>query len=160
MVDLQCKVKELSHAITTKTLPYDLGNLVTMYNKTLSKILDSHTPLVTRSARDHPSAPWITVHIRMTLRQRRGAERKWRKTCINIHQQIFIEKRNAVKQEIESAKSQYHCQKMDTITCSKDLYSIKDLLVRRMFHHFPTIKIGLTHWKLSVYFLYRENRPH
>ena len=66
-------------ALCTKT-PDDLTELVTLYNDTLSSILDKHAPLITKTVSSHSEVPWFTDHVRTEKRKRRKAEKRWLRT--------------------------------------------------------------------------------
>ena len=60
--------------------PDDPEDLAMCYNNTLKKILDDHAPVVTRTTINRPHVPWITEEIRASKRERRRAEKKWRRS--------------------------------------------------------------------------------
>ena len=58
----------------------DLEELVTCYNSTLTKLLDAHAPVMTKTVVKRKCVPWFSNDIRLAIRSRRAAERKWRKS--------------------------------------------------------------------------------
>lgn len=66
--------------------PDNPEDLAMGYNNTSKKILDDHAPLVTltRTTINRPRVPWITEEIRVSKRQRRRAEKKWRRSKSEI----------------------------------------------------------------------------
>ena len=58
----------------------DLQELVLSYNSTLVAALDKHAPLMTRTIVQRPHVPWFTHKIWEAKRQRRKAEKRWRKS--------------------------------------------------------------------------------
>jgi hypothetical protein len=59
---------------------FDLNELVNCYNKTLNSILDQYAPLKTKTVTKRPIVPWFNEQVKAAKRQRRKAEKKWRRT--------------------------------------------------------------------------------
>ena len=59
--------------------PDNPEDLAMCYN-TLKKILDDHAPVVTRTTINRPPVPWIREEMRASKRERRRAEKKWRRS--------------------------------------------------------------------------------
>ena len=76
--------------------PDNPEDLAMCCNNTLKKILDDHAPVVTHTTistcRLH--IPWITEEIRASKRERRRAEKKWRRSKSEIDFAKFKKKRN------------------------------------------------------------------
>ena len=67
---------EISSAIATRR-----------YNTTLSKVIDCHALLKTKTMKVRPAVPWYIDEIKASKRLRRKAERTWRRTR-SINQSI------------------------------------------------------------------------
>ena len=91
------------------------------------KIGNAVVPLRHRRITDRPSAPWLTVQIKEAKQQRRCAERRWRKSGLTVHRQIFIHHREKVKKLLLQAKN-YVCNKIESSSSCKDLFHITDQL--------------------------------
>ena len=61
----------------------DLNELVLCYDDTLSTLLDSHAPLVTKTVVKRHIVPWFTEEVKQANQQRRRAERRWRHTIMH-----------------------------------------------------------------------------
>ena len=109
--DFQNDVKAFAESTSAPLADRDLGDLVTVYDDGLLDILDHHAPLVTRRVRDRPSAPWMSEDLREARRRRRRAERRWRKTHLTIHRQIYVKERASVRSSVQATKRQYYCDK-------------------------------------------------
>ena len=72
----------------------DLQELVSSYNNTLMAALDKHAPLMTRTIVQRPRVPWFSQEIREAKRQRRKAEKRWRKSRLESDLAAFKAKRN------------------------------------------------------------------
>nr|KAG5708689.1 hypothetical protein BaRGS_034906 [Batillaria attramentaria] len=101
----------------------DPDRLADSYNTGLRKVLDRHAPSVTRRVRDRPSSPWLSDDVRDARRKRRAAERRWRKSGLTIHRQMFVHQRSAVVAVIEQAKRQYYDDKINSTSSSKQLFA-------------------------------------
>ena len=108
-----------------------VSNLVEAYNKGLGKILDEHAPLVSRRVRDRPSAPWMTEGVREARRKRRRAERKWRKTHLTVHKQIYVHAMQSSRSVSILARKDYYFNKMKDCKSSKQLFNVSDSLLGR-----------------------------
>ena len=60
--------------------PDTLNELANYYNDTLAHALDRHAPLCTKVIKARPLVPWFNDDIKITRRNKRKAERKWRRT--------------------------------------------------------------------------------
>ena len=72
----------------------DLDALVRRYNTTLSKVIDYHAPLKTKTAKVRPTVPWYNDEIKAAKRLRRKAERTWRRMRSLADLNIFKSNRN------------------------------------------------------------------
>ena len=54
------------------------------------------------------------------------AEKRWRKSKLEIDRQLFVEARNKVNSLIAKAKTSYYSDKIDNVANSKDLFTIID----------------------------------
>lgn len=68
----------------------DLQELVSSYNNTLVAALDKQAPLMTRIIIQRPRVPWFSQEIREAKRQRRKAEKRWRKSRLESDLSIFV----------------------------------------------------------------------
>ena len=109
-------------------LQLNSSDLLHSYNSGLREVLDKHAPLRHRRITDRPSAPWLTVQIKEAKQQRRCAERRWRKSGLTVHRQIFIHHREKVKKLFLQAKKNYVCNKIESSSSCKDLFHITDQL--------------------------------
>ncbi len=81
-----------------------LGNLL---------VQDEHVLLVSR-----PSQPWFNDHIKQLKHERRQLERKWLKSNSPMDKLDFKKARNVYCNAIESARCQYHSEKIEA--CAGD----------------------------------------
>ena len=95
--DLQANLKAMVDSAGEQRSHLDLENLVDVYNNGLRQVLDRHAPSVTRRVRDRTSAPWMSKEVRAARQRWRRAERRWRKTRLTVHREIFVKERAAVR---------------------------------------------------------------
>ena len=117
----------------------DAETLVAEYDQYLGQLLDQHAPLVSRRVRDRPSAPWLTEAVREARRKQRRAERKWRKTRLTIHKQLYIQEIVNFRSVLGAAKRDYYTTKLKSCSSSKLLFNVSDsLLGKRKSTTLPT----------------------
>ena len=104
-------------------------NLTEHFDTTLRHLLDTHAPATTRHLPNRPPAPWLTPEIAHAKRARRRAERRWRKTKLTVHKQIFHTARRRVSTLISSAKNTYFQNKIITSSSSKQLFTTMNHLL-------------------------------
>ena len=74
--------------------------LVRRYNTTLSKVIDCHAPLKTKTVKVRPAVPWYNDDIKAAKRLRRKAERTWRRTrCVWLEYFQVLQKPRDVPHE-------------------------------------------------------------
>ena len=91
----------------------DLQELVSSYNNTLMATLDKHAPLMTRTIVQRPRVPWFSQEIREAKRQRRKAEKKWRKSRLESDLVAFKAKRNFTTRLMSKARREFYCNFID-----------------------------------------------
>ena len=95
-------------------------NIVELYNQCLTEALDYHAPLTTRTITCRSPAPWYTLDIKQAKQQRRAAERRWRKSNLAVHRQVYQQQVQHVKQLIiEEKKRNILTRKCPTARTSK-----------------------------------------
>ncbi|GFR97204.1 hypothetical protein ElyMa_000987200 [Elysia marginata] len=83
-------------------------------NAILKKTLDNHAPLVTRAVRSCRNAPWFNTQVKEAKRGRRAAERKWNKTGLHVHWEIFISARIRLNSVVCSVKRQHYLSQLSS----------------------------------------------
>ena len=80
---------------------------VSKYNSELADILNKHAPVITKTVVIHPDTPWFTSEIELAKRERRRAEKAWRKSKLTVHRDIFVKKKEQFNQLVTTAKQSY-----------------------------------------------------
>ena len=80
-INMDALRKDLSNSSLCKNIEsLDLNDLVDCYNKTLESVLNHHAPLKTKIVTTRPVVAWFNEEVKSAKRQRRKAERRWRRT--------------------------------------------------------------------------------
>ena len=82
------------------------------YTSTLSALLDWHAPLKTRRTVTRPDVPWYNEAIDNAKRERKKAERKWRKTKAADDLIDFKSERNHVTYLMNKARRDFYSEFM------------------------------------------------
>ncbi|KAK3782237.1 hypothetical protein RRG08_048695 [Elysia crispata] len=69
---------------------------VEIFNETVEAVLDLLAPVKTKNVPIRPNSHWYTDELRTLKQERRCAERKWRKSRLEIHRQIYVYAKNKV----------------------------------------------------------------
>ena len=91
----------------------DLDAYAREYITTLSALLDRHAPLKTRKRVTRPVVPWYNETIDSAKRERKKAERKWRKTKATDDLLDFKSKRNHATYLMNKARRDFYSEFMD-----------------------------------------------
>jgi hypothetical protein len=118
---------EIKNAMSTGA-DDSVHKLVSNYNESVRTILDKHAPSVSVKMKGNIRKPWYTDTIHAERQCRRKMERKWRKSGLEIHRQMFRVQRNKVALLVQKAKSEYF--KNELVHCdSKKLFKgVKSLV--------------------------------
>ena len=84
-----------------------LEDLAKRDNSTLKVVLDKHAPLITRSIKERPRVPWFNEEINMAKRERRKAEKRWRRTRLDSDLVAFKVKRKAATALMNKARRKF-----------------------------------------------------
>ncbi|KAK6175986.1 hypothetical protein SNE40_014357 [Patella caerulea] len=131
--------KDLLDSSLFKNTPEEVDELVDLYNSTLASLLDKYAPCKSKVVRVKSHAPWYTDEIAALKGKRRVAERRWRKTRLEIHRQIFCQTRSDVNNKLRHVKTKYYNnQILSNSANSKALFThLFDLLGQRMSSPLP-----------------------
>jgi len=80
---------DLTDALSQLILDQNIS--VDTYNATLGKVYNALFPLQTRWVTHRPCCAWYTSDLRAMKREKRQAERKVRKSRLEVHKQLFEE---------------------------------------------------------------------
>uniref|UniRef100_A0A3B3C1C6 Reverse transcriptase domain-containing protein n=1 Tax=Oryzias melastigma TaxID=30732 RepID=A0A3B3C1C6_ORYME len=86
-------------------LPASCDFMVEYFNNKLKFAIDAVAPLKTKIVKTKATAPWINEDIRAMKREARRAERKWRKSKLTVHRQMFKEQQRMYSYAIKKARN-------------------------------------------------------
>ena len=81
---------------------------VDSYNQSLSRLLDLHAPLTSRTVSFSRSAPWYTCEMRKMKAAGRVLERRLKASGLTVHKQAYKEHRKAYAEALSNARSRFY----------------------------------------------------
>ena len=106
----------------------DFTSAINWYNITLSGIVENHAPLLTRTIKVKPHAPWFDTEYSMLRRQRRAAEKKFKKSQLAVHKEEFQRLRKVTTVLARTKKKSFISKKLSD-NSAKTLYQITNQLM-------------------------------
>lgn len=122
---------DLANSSLVTDPPDDIEDLVNLYNKVLTELLEKHAPEVSKRVPERPLAPWMNDNILRARQARRRAERKKRSTRLVVDAELYKKARDKVTREIKLAKSRYFQEQLDATSDPKKVFSIIDKLLNK-----------------------------
>ena len=117
-IDTGAFKQDLSHAVSQVSSISD-------YNNHLCSVLDKHAPLCRCTVRTRKPTPWfssIAEQFCELKRERRQAERRWLKSKLTVHKQIYGSIKQIVTNLVDKAKQAYYSAKIQSSTTCKQLF--------------------------------------
>ena len=107
-------------------------------NDLLLAVLNKAAPVCERDVPDRPPAPWLTEQVKVAKRSKRQAERRWRKSSLQVHKDIYKKEQNKMCEIVRDEKKRYVCEKIESGS-SKDMFRLcNDLLGKSNEKMLPT----------------------
>ena len=105
---------------------------VSIYNCNLRSVLDKHAPLGACTVSYRKPTPWfhdISEEFCALKRDRRRAERKWRKSGLVVHKEIYDSLKQKIADLVEKAKTSYYSLKIQTsLTCKQLFHNLNTIM--------------------------------
>ena len=79
---------------------------------------------MTRTVKERVSSPWFSPIIKKAKQDKRQAERKWLKTGLHVHKQIYVFFKNKCNLLCQRAKELYFQTKFSSVKTCKELYQV------------------------------------
>ena len=134
-----------------------LETLVTTYHESLSSTYDKYAPIITRSIKYRPHAPWFTNELRNEKREKRRLERRFRKSGLTVHKLMFEAKCADYNNLLEQSKTKYYTSKIDQ-SDRNQLFRLIDGLFYSRNTALPTYSLlDQLVEEFNEYFLHRIN---
>jgi exonuclease III len=106
-----------------------IEDMIDHYNSVLSQLIDAYAPERKRTVTLHSAAPWYDSKIGDAKRARRKAERKWRKSKLTIHRDLYLQAHQHVNSLLKEAKENYYRGKVEEADDQKSLFKIVNTLL-------------------------------
>ena len=122
-------------AIDNNLFAHDLNNstLVTCPATGIAAVVNKHAPIIQRTIHVRARQPWRTDDLQQMRQETRRGERRWRRTRLVVHREIYTDARDAFKRRIASAKSAHYCAMIESSACDiKSMYRITNDLMGRV----------------------------
>ena len=128
-IDLDCFVEDLSSLQVVNNPPADLPVLVNAYHSQLSDLLDKHAPIKERTPTLRPHAPWFSDELRALKREKWRCERRWVKSGLEVHKQLYRDSACNYYAAIKEAKRAHFSNKISNSN-QKQLFNLIDSLFK------------------------------
>jgi hypothetical protein len=93
--------------------------------------LDKHAPEIRKKVAEKETTPWMNENI-LNAKKKRRMGRRWRKSKLTVHKEVYMSECKAVKNLLEKEKSSYFNEKIKQCEGDqKKLFSIVDNLLHR-----------------------------
>lgn len=117
-------------AMTPSTTAESVEDQLSHFNSNNLRVLDSVAPAKVKRVCSKPKAPWrYTSGVAAQKRECRKAERKWRKTKLEVHHDIFKQKLHTYNSELSRARRSYFSDIINRdINNSRTLFATVDKL--------------------------------
>ena len=142
--EFTCRVARNFKNINKEKFRSDIKSMVTNFGKDVTaeefdtgliKLIDQHAPeerkWIPPGRENKPWFPLVRDELTQAKRIRRRAERKWRKTGLTVHKQIFDNCKQSVVKIVEKAETLYYKSKINQDMPTKDLFRQTDKLLGR-----------------------------
>ena len=106
--------------------------LIDNYNTAIVTIVDKHAPIITRIVTVRPKTPWLTEELSCAKHNLRRAERRWRKTRLVVHRQMYTTLRDAYRRQLTITKASHFCTVIHEAGHNmKTMFSVTNVLLGR-----------------------------
>ncbi|KAK6175887.1 hypothetical protein SNE40_014264 [Patella caerulea] len=95
----------------------------------LQSVLDKLYPAKTKNIRIRPISEWFNDDVLQAKRSRNKAERRWRKTKLHVHQEIYQQEKHNFTRIIKKAKQSYYSDKIhNSSNKAKEIFRVSNSL--------------------------------
>ena len=131
----------------------ELDTVVLAFDYALRQTLDTHAPLTSRRITERTQAPWFNNDIKEAKVKKRKSERRWKKTALTIHKQVFSQNIQSQNKLIQQAKVNYYQHLFVNIRSCKEMFILKDeLLGKQKKSPLPSITASECSEQFSSFF--------
>ena len=105
-----------------------VDEIVENYNAVITEVLNKHAPIKTKEIKVVTTAPWFDGEYITLRKQRRKAEKKHRKSGLQVHKEEYVNLRKQTTDVAKNKKKTYVTRKLAQGS-SKTLYSVVNELI-------------------------------
>ena len=131
----RCKLKAIDtnafHKHVSQIFPAHPEMTFTELNAHLTSLLNKHAPVTKHIQKRKKITPWFTPEILVAKRERRRAERAWRKSGPTVRKEISKQNKNAVTCLVLKAKTDYLNAQVAESKSRKQLFSVTNSLLSK-----------------------------
>ena len=128
-INMETFKQDVSSSISS--LPPESASDIDAFNSFLRNTLDAHAPIRELLIPSRPAAPWITPRVELAKQERRQAERRWRRTGLTVHREIYKKQKTMCVNLIREEKIQYFNNRIEGSGSSKDLFRVCNQLLEK-----------------------------
>ena len=117
--------------ISNGSLFTSIDEAMTLYNTTLTELMNKHCPIITKKVKSHTKkSTWFDKELCLLRRKRRSAERRWCKSRDPAAKEEYKNLRDCMNKLMKTKRTMYHQKALNGVKDdSKKLYGkINDLL--------------------------------
>lgn len=111
-IDGNTFTNELAEIIDSIPVNRSLNEIVKDYHAKAGELMNRHAPIVTKKVKIVPNAPWFDMEYKETRKQRRRAEKKWKRTRNPDNKEEFKLRRKQTTDLALQKKQQYYTEKV------------------------------------------------
>ena len=142
--------KDVQDKLSTIPQSHDMKETITNYNRAMTSVMDKHAPLITKTIRIAPHAPWFDAEYADLRRKRRKAEKMLRKTGNEEHENEYNILRKQTTLLAQSKKKTYINDKLSSDISSKNMYTVVNKLLDN--NHEPVLPSSNSDLALAIDF--------
>ena len=106
-IDLESLKQDIITSTLSSSVPISIKEHCEQFQDFLVRTTDKHAPLEKRAVSMRQECPWYTSEVHLAKLEKRIAERRWRKSQLTVHREIYVCKKNLLKKTIRHAKADY-----------------------------------------------------
>ena len=115
------------------------GDKVNAYNTTVKGMVDDYAPQLTKTIKITPNAPWFDSEYKAIRRERRKAEKKYKRTKSAVDRDSFVELRKRTTNLAFHKKREHCARKIEKCNGTKALFGcVNELLDQKKPSILPT----------------------
>ncbi|RXN00939.1 hypothetical protein EOD39_8321 [Acipenser ruthenus] len=97
----------VSSSPLTGTLPSSVDGALTLYNATLTQIIDTVALFTTRTVKKHRNCPWYTLELQLLKSACCKSECKWRSSGLTVHREIWTDHLSSYRRVLAASRVKY-----------------------------------------------------